>query len=75
MTEPEIKPRNDFTPATNRTAFQHADTLANGIYDATIKLGCNHEAGVFYRDRAFQLAINGAALLQNFMNSIDKGKS
>ena len=75
MIDPHIKPKHDFTPATNKTALRSADALSIGVFNAAIIKTCDFKVAMDYKNRAFSLAVNGAALLQNFMNSIDKEKS
>ena len=69
MIDPHIKPKNDFTAATNHTAFENADILA------AVCLGecMGQKATLVVAEReaikAFTWAVNGAAMLQNFMNA------
>lgn len=73
MIDPHIKPRNDFTPATSKTAYENADILAAICLGKC--MGRKATLAVAEREamKVFTHAVNGASLLQNFMNSrIDK---
>lgn len=69
MIDPHVKPKDDFTPATNRTAFQNADVLSAEAYNASISKTCDHAITMRWKSAAVILAVHGAALLHYFMNA------
>lgn len=73
MIEPQVKPRHDFTPATNKTAYLNADLIAQEAFETIIHInGLPHVAHRMHKI-FFNNAVNGAEYLQKFMNSrIDK---
>lgn len=69
MIDPQVKPRHDFTPATNMTAFQNADLIAQEAFETIIHInGLPHVAHKMHKI-FFSNAVDGAAYLQNFMNA------
>jgi len=69
MTGPNIKPKYDFTPATSQTAYESADALADCTKRCVKAMGVNDEDAEVYHHQTFMQAMDGAAMLQNFMNA------
>lgn len=73
-----IQPKHDFTPSTAMTAYENADALSVTV-GAMARIGGKNQTQVRgIMKQSFIHAVNGAALLQNFMNAkkakIDKKK-
>lgn len=69
MIDPQVKPRHDFIPATNKTAYLNADLIAQEAFETIMQI--NGHSNVAYRMHKiyFTHAVDGAAYLQNFMNA------
>ncbi len=68
MIDPVITPKHDFTPATSRTAYHNADALAQQNYGLVLAMSRNIVTAKQFYNEAFKCAVDGAGLLQNFMN-------
>ena len=69
MINPHVKPKLEpFIPATQRTALAAADLFARSVYAKTLKLHHQPDEAMLLSNRVFMLAMDGARLLDNFMN-------